>query len=74
MAGIDVTKVEQHPNRRFVYGVHAQSPEGRVEFPIPAQDEGTAARNELAVLRSKLRFAEDLADSLRLRLDCETQN
>jgi hypothetical protein len=39
-----------------------------MEFPIAMQDEGTAARNEVAVLRSALRFAEELAESVRLRL------
>ena len=39
-----------------------------MEFPIAMQDEGTATRNEVAVLRSALRFAEELAESVRLRL------
>jgi hypothetical protein len=32
------------------------------------QDQGTAARNEVAVLQSTLRFAEELTQSVRLRL------
>lgn len=69
MAGIDVTKVEQHPSGRLLYSVRVQSPEGRMEFPIAVQDEGTAAQNEVAVLRSLLRFAEGLTESVRLRLE-----
>jgi len=45
-----------------------QSAEGRMEFPIVVQDVGTAAQNEAAVLRATLRFAEELAESVRLRL------
>lgn len=39
-----------------------------MEFPIAVQDEGSAERNEVAALRSTLRFAEELAESVRLRL------
>jgi hypothetical protein len=35
---------------------------------FPIANEGTAARNEVAVLRSALRFAEEQAESVRLRL------
>ena len=69
MANIQVANVEQHPNGRLVFSVRVQSSEGRMEFPIAVQDQGTAARNEVAVLRSTLRFAEELTQSVRLRLD-----
>ena len=68
MASIDVTQVEQHPNGKLVYSVRVQSAEGRMEFPIVVQDVGTAAQNEAAVLRATLRFAKELAESVRLRL------
>jgi hypothetical protein len=68
MADIQVTKVEQHPNGRLLFSVRVQTSEGRMEFPIAGQDEGTASRNEVAALRSTLRFAEELAESVRLRL------
>lgn len=68
MVDVQVAKVEQHPNGTLLYGVRVQTGEGRMEFPIAVQDEGTAARNEMAVLRSTLRFAEELVDSVRLRL------
>jgi hypothetical protein len=68
MACIEVTEVEQHPNGRLIYSICVQAPEGRMEFPIVVKDEGTAARNEEAALRSTLRFAEDLAESVRRRL------
>lgn len=59
---------QRHPNGKSLYSARVQSSEGRMEFPIAMQDEGTAARNEVAVLRSALRFAEELAESVRLRL------
>jgi hypothetical protein len=68
MADIQMVKVEQHPDGRLLFSVRVQASEGRMEFPIAGHDEGTAARNEVAVLRSTLRFAEELADSIRLRL------
>jgi hypothetical protein len=68
MAGIEVTEVEQHPNGRLVYSVRVQSGEGRMELPIAVQDVGTADENKAAVLRSTLRFAEELTESVRLRL------
>jgi hypothetical protein len=68
MAGIDVTKVEQHPKGRLLYSVRVQSTEGRMEFSIAVQDEGTVVQNEVAVLRSTLRFAKELTESVRLRL------
>jgi len=69
MADIQVTKVEQDPNGRLLFSVRVQAREGRMEFPIAVQDEGTAARNEVAVLRSALRLAEELAESIRRRLE-----
>jgi hypothetical protein len=68
MAHIDMARVEEHPNGKLLYSVRVQSTEGRMEFPIAVQDEGTAALNEVAVLRSALRFAEELAESVRLHL------
>jgi len=61
MADIQVTKVEQYPNGRSVFSVRVQASAERMEFPIAIQDEGTAGRNEMAVLRGALGFAEDLA-------------
>jgi hypothetical protein len=51
VADILVAKVEQDPNGRLLFSVRVQSNEGRMEFPIAVQDEGTAARNEIAALR-----------------------
>jgi hypothetical protein len=68
MADIQMAKVEQHPDGTLLFSVHVQGSEGRAEFPIAVRDEGTAAGNEVAVLRSTLRFAEELAESVRLRL------
>jgi hypothetical protein len=68
MVDVQVTRVEDHPNGRLLFNVRVQTGEGRMEFPIAVRDEGTAAQNELAVLRSTLRFAEQLVDSVRLRL------
>jgi hypothetical protein len=68
MANIDMAIVEVHPNGKLVYSVRVRSAEGRMEFPIAVQNEGTAAQNEAAALRAALRFAEELAESVRLRL------
>jgi hypothetical protein len=68
MADIQMAKVEQHPNGTLLFSVRIHATDGRIEFPIAVRDEGTAARNEVAVLRSTLRFAEELAESVRLRL------
>jgi hypothetical protein len=68
MADVQAAKVEQHPDGRLLFSVRVQAEEGRMELPITVQDEGTAARNELAVLRSTLRFAEELVESVRRRL------
>lgn len=68
MVDVQVAKVEHHPNGRLLFSVRVQTGEGRMDFPIAVQDEGTAARNELAVLQSSLRFAEELVESVRLRL------
>ncbi|BDV36463.1 hypothetical protein SS37A_39930 (plasmid) [Methylocystis iwaonis] len=68
MADIQIANIEQHPNGRLLFSVRAQASGGRMEFPIAVQDEGSAERNEVAALRSTLRFAEELAESVRLRL------
>jgi hypothetical protein len=68
MADIQMAKVEQHPNGTLLFSVRVHATDGRMEFPIAVHDEGTAARNEVAVLRTTLRFAEELAESVRLRL------
>jgi len=41
---------------------------GQMEFPIGVEDKGSPMLNEMAVLRSTLGFAEELASSVRLRL------
>jgi hypothetical protein len=69
MADIDMAIVEEHPNGKLVYSLRVRSAEGRIKFPIVVQNEGTATRNEVAVLGAALRFAEELAESLRLRLE-----
>jgi len=68
MADIQVSKVEQQPNGRSVFSVRVQTRAGRMEFPIAIQDEGTVGKNEIAVLRGALGFAEELAASIRQRL------
>lgn len=67
-ANIEVRNVEQHANGRMLYSVCIHASEGTIEFPIAVQDEGIAAQNEAAALRSTLRLAEDLAESVRRRL------
>ena len=64
MADIDMALVEEHPSGKLVYSLRVRSAEGRMEFPIAVQNEGTAASNEVAALRAALRFAEELAEIL----------
>ncbi len=66
---LQVTKVEEQTNGRSLFSVHAFTPEGRIEFPIGIQDLGSPALDEVAVLRSTLALADDLAASIRLRLE-----
>jgi hypothetical protein len=65
---IEVRKVEEHPNGRLLYSLCVQAPDGKIECSIAVQDEGIAAQNEAAALRSTLRLADDLAGSVRQRL------
>ncbi len=65
---VQVTKVEEQMNGRSLFRVQAFTPEGRIEFPIGIQDLGSPALDEIAVLRSTLALADDLAASIRRRL------
>ena len=69
MADIEVIKVEEQREGRFLFNVRVDAAEGRIEFPIGIKDLGSPAQDEAAVLRSTLSFAEELAASVRLRLD-----
>jgi hypothetical protein len=74
MTKVEVTKIEEQRNGRLLFNVRAYGSEGRVEFPIGIQDLGSPALDEIAVLRSTLGFADDLAASIRLRLGLEPRN
>jgi hypothetical protein len=65
---IEVTKIEEQTRGRLLFNVRAYAAEGRIEFPIGIQELGSPALDEAAVLRSTLDFAQELTDSLRLRL------
>jgi hypothetical protein len=69
---IEVTKIEEQANGRLLFNVSANTPEGRIEFPMGIQRLGSPVLDEAAVLRSALDFADDLAASLRLRLAPQT--
>jgi hypothetical protein len=74
MTKVEVTKIEEQRNGRFLFNVRTYGSEGRVDFPIGIQDLGSPALDEIAVLRSTLGFADDLAASIRLRLSLEQRN
>jgi hypothetical protein len=57
MADIDMAIVEEHPNGKLVHSLRVRSAEGRMEFPIAVQNEGTVTKNEVAALQAALRFA-----------------
>jgi hypothetical protein len=69
MANVELTKIEERLNRKLLYNVRIQRSEGRIEFPIGIQEYGSASLDEAAVLRATLIFAEELATSLRLKLE-----
>ncbi|BDV33702.1 hypothetical protein SS37A_12310 [Methylocystis iwaonis] len=64
-----VKNIEQHPDGRLVFNICVNGPERKMDLVVSIQDKGTVARNDEAVLRTALRFAEDLANSLRQRLE-----
>ena len=65
---IEVTKIEEQAKGRLLFNLRACTAEGRIDLPIGIQELGSAVLDEAAVLRSTLRFAEDLTAALRLRL------
>jgi hypothetical protein len=68
MSKVEVTKIEEQPNGRSVFSVRADMSDGRIEFPMGIHELGSPALDEIAVLRSALGFADELAASIRLRL------
>lgn len=73
MTKLEMTKIEEHPNGRFLFNVRAYTSEGRLEFPIGVQDLGSPALDEISVLRSTLGVADEIAASIRLRLESQTR-
>jgi hypothetical protein len=69
MTKLEVTKIEEQTNGRLLFNVRAHTSQGRIEFPIGIQDLGSPALDEVAVLRATLGVADELAASIRLRLD-----
>jgi len=67
MTKVEVTKVEEQRNGRFLFSVRAVTSEGRIEFPMGIHDLGSPALDEIAVLRSTLGIADDLVVSIRQR-------
>lgn len=59
MTKVEVTKVEEQRNGRFLFSVRAVTSEGRIEFPMGIHDLGSPALDEIAVLRSTLGIADD---------------
>ena len=72
MAKLEVTKIEEQGDGRLLFNVRAYTSEGRIEFPIGIQDLGSPALDDIAVLRSTLGFADELAAAVRLRLEPKT--
>jgi len=65
---IQVTKVKEHAKGPPLFNVRAYTIARRIEFPTEIQELGSPFLDEAAVLCSRLDLAEQLADSLRLRL------
>jgi hypothetical protein len=72
MTKLEMTKIEEQGNGRLLFNVRAYTSEGRIEFPIGIQDLGSPALDDIAVLRSTLDFADELAAAVRLRLGPKT--
>ena len=72
MTKLEVTKIEEQGNGRSLFNVRAYTSEGRIEFPIGIQNLGSPALDDIAVLRSTLGFADELAAAIRLRLGPQT--
>ena len=72
MTKLEVTKIEEQGNGRLLFNVRAYTSEGRIEFPIGIQDLGSPALDDVAVLRSTLCLADELAAAIRLRLGPQT--
>jgi len=72
MTKLEVTKIEEQGNGRSLFNVRAYTSEGRIEFPIGIQDLGSTALDDIAVLRSTLGLADELAAAIRLRLGPQT--
>jgi len=72
MTKLEVTKIEEQGNGRLLFNVRAYTSEGRIEFPIGIQDLGSPALDDIAVLRSTLGLADELAAAIRLRLGPQT--
>jgi hypothetical protein len=68
MTKLEMTKIEEQGNGRLLFNVRAYTSEGRIEFPIGVQGLGSPALDDIAVLRSTLGFADELAAAVRLRL------
>jgi hypothetical protein len=69
MTKAEVTEIEQQLGGRLLFRVRLAASAGRMEFSIPIQDQGSAALNKKAVLRSTLDMASELAESARLGLE-----
>ena len=72
MTKLEVTKIEEQGNGRLLFNVRAYTSEGRIEFPIGIRDLGSPALDDIAVLRSTLGLADELAAAIRLRLGPQT--
>ena len=72
MTKLEVTKIEEQGNGRLLFNVRAYTSEGRIEFPIGIQNLGSPALDDIAVLRSTLGLADELAAAIRLRLGPQT--
>jgi hypothetical protein len=72
MTKLEVTKIEEQGNGRLLFNVRAYTSEGLIEFPIGIQDLGSPALDDIAVLRSTLGLADELAAAIRLCLGPQT--
>jgi len=73
MAGIEIRKVEERLDHRLLFSVRLNAEHGAIEFPIGVADQGSATKNESAVLASALGLAEEFATTVRRQLDASAR-
>jgi len=74
MVKVEVSKVEEQLNHRFLFNVCVNAVQGRMDFPIGSRSWAPHRSMKPPWLRWTLHFAEDLAAPVRLQLTAAACN